>query len=146
MFVGSAVPVISHLLSVHRAFLGGSLLCLQCLGFHTSSRSKKVKDGIAEILQKEKGIVELSEHSRKIYMCTRVRACVLVPAVDCFACVLVPAVCCAVSGICHRYRDKKTKDEKAEIKKIKQEEGIVELDDDEKAALIDLDAFTAQVG
>ncbi len=53
--------------------------------------------------------------------------------------------CATVSGICHRYRDRKTKEEKAEIKKIKQDEGIVELDDDEKEKLIDLDQFTAQV-
>jgi hypothetical protein len=51
----------------------------------------------------------------------------------------------SVSGICHRYRDRKTKEEKAEIKKLKQDEGIVELDDEEKEKLIDLDQFTAQV-
>jgi hypothetical protein len=50
------------------------------------------------------------------------------------------------AGICHRFRDKKdkmVKQEKQEIKQMNKEEGIVELDDDEKDKLIDLDSFTA---
>lgn len=35
------------------------------------------------------------------------------------------------------------KQEKQEIKQMNKEEGIVELDDDEKDKLIDLDSFTA---
>ena len=55
-----------------------------------------------------------------------------------------------LSGICHRFRDRNDKQakkemaaEKREIEQLNSEEGILELDAEEKAALIDLDSFTA---
>lgn len=48
-----------------------------------------------------------------------------------------------LSGICHRYRDRIAKEEKAEIRQMNEDEGIKELDDDEKEKLIDLDQLTA---
>lgn len=42
-----------------------------------------------------------------------------------------------------RYRDRMAKEEKAEIRQMNEEEGIKELDDDEKEKLIDLDQLTA---
>ena len=49
-----------------------------------------------------------------------------------------------LSGICHRYRDRRAKADREEVRRIREEEGIVELEDEDKERLIDLDSFTAQ--
>ena len=49
-----------------------------------------------------------------------------------------------LSGICHRYRDRRAKAEKDEVKRLREEEGIAELDEEDRGRLESLDSLTAQ--